>query len=513
MRRLSLCTMTALVLSGCGNFDEQDTYLTNNINQPQKLYASIEEPAIDSRTYIDTDNKLRWSSGDEISYFPGVNYNMQYRFCGETGERGGNFEKVTTGSVNGVALTCNYAVYPYVEDTSISDSGVISFNLPAIQQYAEHSFGLGANVMIAATESVTDETLSFKNACGYLKLQLYGENTTVKSIALKGNNDEKIAGAATITTTHGGNPVVGMTESAITSITLDCDEGVKLSTDSVTPTTFWFVIPEQAFERGFSIKVTDTRGYQFEKSTPNPVAILRNTIQPMKAVKVECKNLAPESWKIYYTSKDGATVTPYATEVFGANIVSNIYENGMGVITFDAPVTSIGNNAFYNCNGLTSITIPDSVKTIGDTAFRDCFSLTSVTIPNSVTKIGNYAFDKCKSLTSVTIGNGVTSIGYCAFRDCISLASITIPDGVTSIRGEAFYRCTSMKEVYCKPTTPPTGGLYMFSYFGNSSYVPIGCKIYVPASADDSIINAYKTKEYWSDYASYIEEYDFSAEI
>jgi hypothetical protein len=52
----------------------------------------------------------------------------------------------------------------------------------------------------------------------------------------------------------------------------------------------------------------------------------------------------------------------------------------------------------------------------------------------------------------------------------------------------------------------------MFSYNdGNGSYLPIGCKIYVPASADDSIINAYKTAQYWSDYASYIEEYDFSA--
>ena len=44
-------------------------------------------------------------------------------------------------------------------------------------------------------------------------------------------------------------------------------------------------------------------------------------------------------------------------------------------------------------------------------------------------------------------------------------------------------------------------------FFYNAS----GRKIYVPASDDDSIINAYKAKRYWSDYASYIEEYDFSA--
>ena len=36
-----------------------------------------------------------------------------------------------------------------------------------------------------------------------------------------------------------------------------------------------------------------------------------------------------------------------------------------------------------------------------------------------------------------------------------------------------------------------------------------GRKIYVPASEDDSIINAYKAASYWSNYASSIEEYQF----
>ena len=35
-------------------------------------------------------------------------------------------------------------------------------------------------------------------------------------------------------------------------------------------------------------------------------------------------------------------------------------------------------------------------------------------------------------------------------------------------------------------------------------------KIYVPASNDASIINAYKAADYWKDYADYIEEYDFT---
>ena len=65
------------------------------------------------------------------------------------------------------------------------------------------------------------------------------------------------------------------------------------------------------------------------------------------------------------------------------------------------PVTSIGDEAFYECSGLTSVTIGNSVTEIGDRAFSGCTGLTSVTIPNSVTSIGNYAFDGCSGLTRI----------------------------------------------------------------------------------------------------------------
>ena len=56
-------------------------------------------------------------------------------------------------------------------------------------------------------------------------------------------------------------------------------------------------------------------------------------------------------------------------------------------------VTSIGDNAFYNCNKLSSINLPDTLTSIGYSAFDYCSSLKEVVIPISVSTIGDYAFD------------------------------------------------------------------------------------------------------------------------
>jgi hypothetical protein len=205
------------------------------------------------------------------------------------------------------------------------------------------------------------------------------------------------------------------------------------------------------------------------------------------------------TYAIYYTSSDGNVIVPYSTNVFGANIISNTYVDGQGIINFDGPIKTIGNLAFYSCKSLTSVTIPESVTSIGERAFVFCKSLTSVTIPDSVTSIGSNAFGDCQSLTSMTIPDSVTEIGGNVFNACSGLTSVTIGDSVTTIGDYAFWRCSSLTSVYCKATTPPSLGWDVFAHNGSDR------KIYVPAGS----VNAYKSATNWSEYADAIVGYDF----
>ena len=110
-------------------------------------------------------------------------------------------------------------------------------------------------------------------------------------------------------------------------------------------------------------------------------------------------------------------------------------------------LTSIGENAFCDCNNLTDISIPNGVTSIENEAFSWCKSLVNVTIPDGVTFIGESAFFSCMSLTNVTIPDSVTSIGQNAFGQCSKLTSISIPDSVTFIGKGAFQFCMSLTTI------------------------------------------------------------------
>ena len=458
MRRFFTILAALFAFVGCS----QDDVVTPNapIEKPT-YYASFADAEADSRTYLDENFMLLWHNDDRISLFA-TTYNEEYAFADATGSNSGAFNAVDKDSyVTGNAISTTYAVYPYNAANAISNSEILTIHFPAEQSYAEDSFGRGANTMVAAAQSSSSKLLPFRNAGGYMVLKLYGENKTVKSIELKGNNEEVISGAATAEAKYGYLPLITMGAEGGKTITLTCQNAVELGVTEAEATTFWIVVPPITFEEGFTITVTDADGGTYTKSTSKPTTINRNEIKSMSALAPtftgETENPGiqevPETWKIYYTATEKVVKNNWTVDTFGANITDHTFDTttGKGIITFDGEVTKIGTQAFYECRSLTSVTIPDSVTEIGDYAFYDCDSLTSVTIPDNVTEIGD-----------------------CAFRNC-----------------------TKLCEIYCKALTPPVLGADVFT--NNAS----DRKFYVPYDGNYST-TYYENAEGWSEYKNYI---------
>lgn len=471
MKRIAFYSVIAAALVASCSTQEKD--IQTPIRDDVIFYASFEQPSEETRVYANEDLLLRWTADDRVSIFNKLTYNQQFKFTGETGDNAGGFRKVDTDEfVTGNTISHVVSVYPYQEGTKISESEALTLALPSVQHYAENTFGLGANTMVAVS---SDNVLQYKNVCGYLKLSLYGSSVSISSITMRGNNGENLTGKATVTMPLDGVPSVVFADDATDEITLVCDTPIALGASAEESTDFWFVVPPVTFSKGFTIAVNESTGGVFEKSTPKSITIERSTVSKMSPIRVE-QMVIPNN-VIYYTSSDEKVVTPYKTDVFGANIVSNEYVDGQGIITFDGDVTSVGNSAFYQSVSLASVIIPNSVKSIGQEAFNGCSSLSFINIPEQITAIQNNTFARCSSLSSITIPKNVTKIGDAAFM-YTSLRSLTIPQSVTSIGSFAFSNCEKIESITVDSGNPK------FNSEGNcnaiidtdSKVLVLGCK-------------------------------------
>lgn len=283
------------------------------------FYASFgDQTAPETKVFMNDSWQLRWNSDDQISIFNKTNDNLQFVYAGQDAATTGQFSSANgNATLDGAAIPHIYAVYPYDAGTSVASDGTISLALPAEQAYyGGVSFGRGANTMVSLTDNVADP-LVFKNVCGYLQIKLYGEDVAISRVTLKGNSEEPLAGAATVTAAAGGAPTVAMQAGATKEVSIVCDSPVKLGTDADHYSTFLLAIPPTAFTKGFTLTVTDADGYVVEKSTSNSYTIGRNEIFPMAPVccreieefEIENQGVRDYMRKVDYSSDPSYTLS------------------------------------------------------------------------------------------------------------------------------------------------------------------------------------------------------------
>ena len=188
---------------------------------------------------------------------------------------------------------------------------------------------------------------------------------------------------------------------------------------------------------------------------------------------------------------------------------------GIESITLPMGLTSIGENAFYNCTSLNEVYYNGTDDLLFDIMFQNentyltdyakyfylldennqYKEITEIRIPNTVTSIQDFKLKNFKNITNIIIPNGVKSIGESAFSGCSSLSSIKIPENVKTIGKDAFLSCYNLVNVYyngslvdwCNikfgdyTSNPMHYGKYFFMLDGNNEYQEL-TEIIIPSN-------------------------------
>lgn len=304
MKKIYLILSVGALLCGC---DKQD--VNGVVNNPEKnitpvfTLTGVLEDVDPAKTTIGVigDNKYAvWSENDKITVFGDNDETLEMTVTEELEPKSTKANFKASSAVSENFGTPSYAIYPASGDASIVGSN-ISFHLPAIQNYAENSFADGSNVAVSVLTKKGDETYdaNFRNVCGYLKINLKGAYT-VTSIRLNGKNGEKLNGEFVVNASA-SNPIAEATSTRVSGdniVTLDCGDGVQLSTEEETP--FIFVVPVGSFSKGFSIAV-NVKEYDNKKHsdvfTTKENTISRSHVRNMvAAITIAEEDLLPNEY-------------------------------------------------------------------------------------------------------------------------------------------------------------------------------------------------------------------------
>ena len=395
-RLLYLLSVVALIWS-CDKVDEIDLpILDEPIVEEEKVpastlpevlyaYSSGDEEDSQTRTIVEN-NKVLWNDGDNIFYCAGNIIGAEYKYDGEDKATKATFKKFGDGNSSEVAAAFPVGVFPYrsnygakfnsnVTDDESDDTWTITPDFEKNQNYVPNSFDKDANIMIAAGNG-EDNNLSFRNACGYVVIRLYGTNVTVNEVLLYAKYDVgeptpriwgklydievDCNGNISYKT---GNPENGPMPNQVVLNCIDSNtgQGVRISEDPNNPTEFWFALPPVYLDKGFVLQVDDnySNTQRVIKESTRSFTIERNKIKRMAAVDATNPQRTNILWYKTPTTDNFEPIEKFKNDgewgketYFNAKILdhgrSDKNPNGhyMYYIEFDKPLTEIKAEAF-----------------------------------------------------------------------------------------------------------------------------------------------------------------------
>lgn len=235
----------AAALVGCTQLGEDQIVVNNDKILGDPFYGYIDE---ETRTLIDSENKLNWEADDLITVFNESDHNLQYKVVLEGGAESARNAKFAYTEVyvagSGVEFDQNYAIVPYGEENVISGS-VLSFPMPALVEGAVNN---ADNIPLVASSATHD--FYFKMPAAVMRIKVSKENNpnkfVLKTITITSRKGQKLAGTAQVDmAAEVPTATIVDDENASSSVTLDLGEGLELTTEQQF---VYFAVPAMTFE-------------------------------------------------------------------------------------------------------------------------------------------------------------------------------------------------------------------------------------------------------------------------
>ena len=383
----------------------------------ENVLSAVIEQDETTKTEMDDNNNILWSANDQIIAFMKSSYGHKYQVKSSfIGKSYADFSRISSAGGDDLSAgnewNHNVAYYPYSSSVECLKSGsnyTLDVVLPSEQTYAAESFGNGSMAMVAVSE---DNNIVFKNVLGGMKLQLRGTQK-VKSIKLEGKNNEKLAGAATVTAyTDETKPAITMASGASTSVSLNCGSGVQLNESKVTD--FIISLPPVLFSKGFTVTVTDAEGQTYTVGTDKANTVLRSSILTMPAFKLgeaPSEDSGEGLIEIVFIDRTSLTMAPNTSYTFEIDV--DPFDVSDKTLTWSSSVPSV---ATVTQDG-TVTSLSDGTAVISAVAVGGASASCTVKVVSCITPTADYIDEYgVNHGKGIAIGNTVWAPVNCGYK-------------------------------------------------------------------------------------------------
>lgn len=308
-----LILLAGLSLGSCTQIDDESSAPEPTVKGGEKSITATCSTVTTTRTSLNASMNVVWNQNDEIRLFGASTPGGAMYTTTANGVRTAVFEPVDVS----VEDANRYAVYP---SSAASDSQLegttlaVDFSALAGQKWMG-AFNADSEIsslpMVAASNN---ETFSFKNFCGGVRLQLNDYQLmgiSIKSVAVHGNDGELLTGVADVNAADG---IVSLRKgAAVSSALVTCDTDVSLSADNnpSAHTDFVVFLPAVNYAKGLTFVITDAAGRVYEQTTPGAFTIESGVVKAMELLPV---TLYYGTANCYRTASAGTLdidITPY----------------------------------------------------------------------------------------------------------------------------------------------------------------------------------------------------------